>query len=140
MLTRREDWPERLAAAVAAARRKPFAWGEHDCLLWTCGVVRDMTGVDWAAEWRGRYNDRKGALRLLRDFAGGGLVETCEKIARDWQLQEVTAAFAQRGDVTLLDTVTGPAIGPCIGDHAVYVAADQLGFVDMVNIKRAWRI
>jgi hypothetical protein len=39
MLTRREDWPSRLAAALEEARDKPFKWGSHDCGLFAADCV-----------------------------------------------------------------------------------------------------
>jgi hypothetical protein len=46
-------------------RRMAFEWGAHDCILAVCNHVRDMTGIDPAAPWRGSYSDEAGAQRII---------------------------------------------------------------------------
>jgi hypothetical protein len=53
-MKRYEDWPQRLVAAIEAARGRPFSWGAMDCCLFAADVVLAMTGVDYAAGFRGR--------------------------------------------------------------------------------------
>lgn len=38
------------AALIRDARRKPFAWGSHDCVLFAASAVRVRTGRDALAE------------------------------------------------------------------------------------------
>jgi len=78
-VSRPPDWPERLLAALAAARDRPFRWGEHDCCLFAADLIEAVTGVDPAAAFRPvrprgepgavdgrRYRTAQGALALLR--------------------------------------------------------------------------
>lgn len=55
---------------------KPFAPGKHDCVLMACDWVRERTGTDPAAPWRGEYSDRRGALKVIA--RAGGLVALVE--------------------------------------------------------------
>ena len=104
---RRLDWPERLGGYVAAHRETPFAWGVFDCALFACGAIQVMTGVDPAAPMRGRYKTARGALRVLKRFAGGSLRETADKIAGEIGYPLVPLALARRGDVALIDDTDG---------------------------------
>lgn len=51
-------------------RRTPFVWGETDCIMSMCNHVRDMTGRDPAAPWRGTYNDEAGARAIYEPLGG----------------------------------------------------------------------
>ena len=140
-MQRYPDWPERLKAAIEDARDEPFAWGTNDCALFACNVIRDITGVDFADEFRGRYDDRRGAIRVLNEIAGLGLEALADHLADREGIAEVPVAFAQRGDVVLMDTATGPALGICIGGE---VATPQenagLAFVPVATARRAWAL
>ena len=56
----------RLPEILERYRNAPFEWGECDCCLFAADVVRDLTGVDYAAEFRGRYSTKIGAARLIK--------------------------------------------------------------------------
>lgn len=141
MIERYPDWPERLKAAIEDARDLPFAWGTNDCVMFACNVMLEITGVDFAHEFRGSYDDRRGAMRALQKCAGLGLEALADHLAAKHDIAEVPVAFAQRGDVMLLDTPTGPALGICIGGE---VAAPQenasLAFVPAADARRAWAL
>lgn len=110
-MRRRQDWAARLLEFLDDAQDRPYAWGVHDCCMFTCDAVLAMTEIDLAAPFRGRYHDRKSAYRALRLFAGGGLRETAEKITGAYGCCAVPALKAQRGDVVLIDGGNGPTLG-----------------------------
>ena len=131
---RNAHWPLKLDAAIEAARKKPFAWGEHDCCLWAANVVRDLVGVDFAAEYRGRYSDPRGALEQLA--AHGGM----ETIATGALGDPIPAKMAQRGDVVLVTSEGRPALAICAGATAAAPGQDALVFVPMAQWVKAWRV
>jgi hypothetical protein len=96
---RPEDWPERLAAHVAAHRASGFAWGVHDCATFAADWVRLLHGFDPLAPWRGAYADEAGFLALLGPNGLGGLMATA---AQAHGLPEGSPAHARRGDVALV--------------------------------------
>ncbi|MEE8534768.1 MAG: hypothetical protein V3S45_01910 [Kiloniellales bacterium] len=134
------DFAERLFAAVAARRARPFKWGENDCALFACDVLLEATGQDFAAPFRGRYKSAVGAARVLKKFAGGGLEETAEAIARDHARPEVPPLKAQRGDMVLVETETGPALGVCLGEAAAVAGQEGTVMVPARSWLRAWRV
>lgn len=91
------DWRTRLDGFLAAAARRPFAWGRHDCCLFAADWVLEIAGVDPAAAFRGRYTTPRGALRALKRYGTGDLVGTVSAaLGRPpWH----GPLYAQRGDL-----------------------------------------
>ncbi|MFQ5783616.1 MAG: hypothetical protein ACE5H8_02180 [Alphaproteobacteria bacterium] len=136
-MKRRVDWPERLARTVRAAQGRRFAWGGHDCALFVCDCILAMTGCDPAARFRGRYRTARGAARALRRIAG---VATLDALATRLLGAPVPVATAKRGDIVLLDTDDGPALGVVIGARAAFTSPRGLAFVPVSAPRRAWRV
>ena len=141
--TRRPGWELRLAAAIEAARNRPFAWGTHDCATFAFDLRRDLTGGgDIAALWRGRYRTARGATRVMRRLGWSSL----EAAGRDL-LGEPLAdlRLAQRGDLVLAGT--GLGFGICLGARAAGIAPATgpgspggLILAPMSSCALAWRI
>ena len=60
-----------LAAYLAEARARPWAWGRDDCTTFAADWVRLVTGRDVMADWRGLYSTETEAAAIIRH--GGGL-------------------------------------------------------------------
>ena len=110
-MIRRSDWESRLAREVANGHRRRFAWGAFDCALFAADCVRAMTDVDPAADWRGRYDSASGAVAVLPR----GLLVAVANAARRLGMEEIPTAFAGRGDLALLRTDAGLALGIVAG-------------------------
>lgn len=112
MLTRYENWPDRLAAFFAARLDDAFEWGVNDCAIFAADAVRAITGEDLAAGFRGRYSSEASAAALLDAFGG------IEAILDRALPRRATPLLAQRGDLAItsegaLVVVEGRyAIGP----------------------------
>lgn len=133
-LTRVESWPQVLADFIAAADR-PFVWGEWDCCLMAADCVYAMTGVDVAAEFRGRYKTARGALRVMH----GSLAVTAQRVAQAHCLPETNPALAQRGDICLVATSLGDALGICVGAKIACTGPDGLVMLPLTAARSAWR-
>ena len=51
-------------------QRTKFVWGETDCIMSVCNHIRQTTGVDPAAPWRGTYSDEAGAQAIYAAHGG----------------------------------------------------------------------
>jgi hypothetical protein len=60
------DWPRRLEDFEARMTAARFEWGRRDCALMAADWVLEMTGIDFAAPFRGRYKTAVGSNRALR--------------------------------------------------------------------------
>lgn len=58
------------ADTLALWRRSTFIWGETDCIMATMNHVREVTGIDPAAPWRGIYSDEAGAMGIYSAWGG----------------------------------------------------------------------
>lgn len=139
MNTRPEDWPTRLYDFLEEVREQPFAWGSRDCALTACDWIKALTGIDPAADLRGTYSTALGAARVMKER--GGL----EQIARDacamHRWPEVRPAFARRGDITLYDTDSGPALGVCDGAKSVFIHYKSgVVLIRTMDCRIAWRV
>lgn len=137
MLTRREDWPSRLAAALEEARDRPFRWGSHDCGLFAADCVLAMTDVDPAAAYRGQYDDEAGARETMQRLSGGGL-RAAWTAALGPAMDNVR--MAKRGDVVLVDVGGVEATGVVAGSRVACLSEAGLAMVPAHRIVAAWSV
>ena len=133
-LTRFEDWPRRLDAAIEAARARPFCWGEQDCALFAAAVVEAVTGRDFGAEFRGCYASALEARRQME--ARGGLAAITSCFLGD----PVQVTVARRGDVVLRLGEHGESLGICLGAKCAFTGFDGLVFTPLKECVLAWRV
>lgn len=113
------DWEARLAAWLEAAGDRPHAFGRHDCLVGlAAGVIRAITGVDFARGHRRKYAGHKSAAKYLR---GLGFKSPAELL--DHHLEARDPAFARRGDLVAGEDAVP---GLCLGAVAAFVGDDGL--------------
>ena len=118
---------------IASRKNTPFKWGENDCCLFACDAVQVMTGIDHSINFRGKYDDEKGAMKVVKE-AGG-----IHAIASTALGSEIKPLTAQRGDIVLLE-IPRPTLAVCVGN--VVVAPGELGLeCKLLNCAIcAWRI
>lgn len=104
-MTRKTDgWQSRLGEYLSETSQTPFAYGVSDCALFSAGAVLAMTGVDLAAEWRGRYKTMRGGLRVLR---ASGHANHVALAAATFPATDLPTG----GDLAVIETEHGPALG-----------------------------
>lgn len=135
MIERLPDWEPRLHDYVAGLEGSSFSWGELDCALFAAGAVLVQTGVDLAADFRGRYATARGSVRALRRFGAGTLVATIAA-----KLPMIEPAFARRGDIVM----AGGIAGVCVGTRALFVGevdgAPGWVSLDRAAWQHAWKV
>lgn len=135
-LTRLTDWQPRLSAWLREVNGRPIAPGRHDCCLFGAGAVLAQTGVDIAAPWRGRYTTFSGGRRVLRK---SGHADHVALIAAT--LPEIHASAAREGDIGLVETEAGPAVGVSQG-AVLYILTEtgRIGFAELTPATRMFRV
>ena len=116
-LQRHQDWPEQLAAQVAAAQAKPYVIGVHDCLRFTCQCIAAMTGVDHWPQFSGYTTLREAQAKIL-SIAPTLQQAVCQVLGQP----AAPVLLARRGDVVLFNDTFGEHLGICTG---AYVAVLQ---------------
>jgi len=69
---RLDDWNKRFWAHMALARRKEFAWGSHDCVMFATGCIDAILGTDYYAKAKQRYpySTEEEARELITQHGG----------------------------------------------------------------------
>lgn len=92
-----------------------------------------MTGVNFMADFP-EYSHETSAEVLIEEFGG------VEGIAGLCLGEPIGVNFAQRGDVVLMPTEKGDALGICIDHRAAFAAARGLAFHPISGCRLAWRV
>lgn len=81
-----------LNTVVSEWQNKPFAYGTADCCLFANACIDAVCGINPAGEWAGKYDTKKGAIKILKKVGG---IDT----QLDKHFERINPAFTQRGDV-----------------------------------------
>jgi hypothetical protein len=142
VLTRRPNWQRLLDLYLRSQQHTKFRYGSHDCCLFACDAVQEMTGTDIAAPFRGQYESRDEAYRAIKAYAGRASVEAIgERIAAEHGMPEANPLNAQRGDVILVDRPRDFSLA-VVGLRGEFLAASRRGFeiVPSCMAIRAWHV
>ncbi len=115
-----------------------FSYGRLDCCLFVANVIRELTGKDPAAPWRGSYKSELEALMILAEY--GGLAALAGAVfGRLRPAWEVTP-----GDPVLLDPVIlesdsiNAGLGIFDGDQVVYLTDQGLARASILAARGCW--
>jgi hypothetical protein len=116
---------------------KPFVWGNHDCCLFVANYLKMITGVDYAAEYRGKYTTAVGAARALKRHGGGDVLSMMNS-----KFISIRPSFAQRcGMVCYEFDGMGNTVGLCVGEKSAFVAlSGDIVYVPTLDCHSAWRV
>ena len=121
-----------LIAYVHGAHSRPFCPGRHDCALFAAGWVKLITGLDLARGHRSKYRSVKGGHARLRQAGYAGPVALAAA-----HLTEVPPAFAQPGDLAVLDEAT---FGLLAGEMIYGLGPQGLAPVPRGQMRRAFAV
>ena len=136
-IKRRDNWPILLAQFLRERKDCPFVWGANDCTLFTAAAIEAITGLDPAADWRGQYESREGAYKVLEQF--GGLEAAVTHVIGI--LPETNIRLASRGDIVMIEEDGALAIG-IVDESGRRIAVMTMTGIARVSLKRAlcaWR-
>ncbi|MGA2650427.1 MAG: hypothetical protein ABSF28_07880 [Terracidiphilus sp.] len=144
-LVREIHWATRsLHLFLRANARTPFKWGTFDCALFAADGIKAMTGVDIAADFRGKYSTEEEAFALIKHITGGTTVEDAAAYCaakhglKEWK----SPLFAQRGDLCVLED-SGRLITGLVhlnGRHIVAAGEAGLKKILITKVKRAFHV
>lgn len=134
-MKRLPDWRMRLEICMAATAAAPFDPGSVDCSLASADAVLAMTGVDLAADFRGRYTTLKGGFKKLRK---AGYADIATFMAA--HLDEIPVAFGQIGDIAVINTPEGPALGVVQGSRIYVRNRERLATLSLLQASRMFRL
>jgi hypothetical protein len=151
MLTRQTHWATRgLHGFLREQRSAPFAWGSNDCCMFAANAIESYTGVDIAADFRGKYHDEASAFALIKTVTGAGLDprtaigDAAAYCAAKHGLAEWPHPLqARRGDLVVVEN-GGRLIAGIVhltGRHVVSISEGGGPVkLSILAIKRAWHV
>jgi hypothetical protein len=146
-LQRTEFWDLcELHSFLLSRAKMPFEWGVNDCCLFPADAIQAFTGIDLAADFRGKYATEAQAFALIKSVTGGATVaDAAAWCATKYGLQErVHPLMAQRGDLVVLEETPGAALIAGIvhlsGRHVVTVGESGLKKLCITTVRRVWAI
>lgn len=134
--TKKPDWFIALYNYIKTVEETPFKWGVNDCCLFACNCVEVMTGSDPGAEYRGKYKTAKGSVRALKKYGGGSIENAFTRVFG----QIHPPLLAHRGDLALVDTPLGLAVGVVLGSQVKCVGETGLVTVPLNSVKGVWQV
>lgn len=144
-MIRKKHWATRAYHEFLLSRaHDPFKWGSNDCALFAADGIQAITGLDIAADFRGKYTDEAGAFALIKSVTGGSTVaDAAAWCAKKHGLKELEKPlFAQRGDLVAFEA-RGSFVAGLIhlnGRDIVAVGEQGLYRFPITEVKRAWRV
>jgi hypothetical protein len=154
-LTQRPNAQRSLDTFLLARRSVPFAWGSNDCALFAADAILAHTGIDIAADFRGKYSDEAGAFALIRSVTGAGtnpataVGDVAAWCAQRFGLVEWASPdgkplplHAQRGDLVVMENggVLIAGIVHLNGRHLVSMAESGPVRLPLSAARRAWKV
>ena len=130
-----DDWRPRLRAFLAAQADAPFVMGDMDCGALAGGAIEAMTGENPHAKVAGKYKTMAGALRALKRLGHDDHVAYAASL-----LTEIEPLYATFGDIAVVDSPDGPALGVVVGAHIEVRAPGGRGVVPLTDAVRAFRV
>ena len=144
-LKRHEHWDTRhYDAHLRQHAKTPSEWGKNDCCLAAANAIQSFTGVDLAQDFRGRYQDERGAFELIAAITGGqSVADALVWCAKKYGLQEHKfPLMAKRRDLVLVDNGRTQIAGTVHlnGRHVVCMSAKQFVRLPISKVVRSWGV
>ena len=142
-MQRRSDWQSVLENFLRTHQNRPFEYGNWDCCLFVCDAIASMTGVDLAADYRGTYSTRAGALRAIREQLGTRSIQAvAENAAAVHNMPEVPVSHAHRGDMVLIQRGRDYSLGLVALNCRDVIVTSKRGLwrLPVSRAVRAWHV
>ena len=142
-MQRRSDWQGALDEFVRANEDQRFEYGKWDCCLFVCDAIIEMTGVDLAAAYRGKYSTRKGALQAICEQLGTASIQAvAAHTAAAHHMPEVPVLRAHRGDMVLIARKRDHSLGLVALNGRDVIVASKRGLwrLPLSRAVRAWHV
>lgn len=130
------NWVERLHAAIDRQSEAPFDYATLNCALFAAENVDAVLGDEskYAEAIRAEFADEAGA-RAFMDREGGLEAAVTKRLG-----EPVAWWHLRRGDVALIETPEGPALGTCLGDVIILLGPDGIASLKLDKVLKGWRV
>ena len=126
-------WEATLARLTAPGPME-WDWSRCNCALWVADVVREITGRDFADEWRVLPGDGRSVVRQVANAGGLGACVTRS------MGEPIDPLRAQRGDVVLHSDGKRDGLGVCTGRAIAYLSREGIRHRPVTDGVMAWSV
>lgn len=123
-----------LAHALTVMDR-PWAWGQCDCCIAACDVFQKIHGVDLIPSFRGIYNTKTGAYKIINRF--GGFLPMARSIAACSNLRPGNGRAGEIGVTSMEDGTEALVISYAEG---MWVGKSLTGLSSTDQVKECWSV
>ena len=139
-MKKKPDWEMSFDAYLSRNLKRPFVWGEWDCVHFTNGFIKTMTDKELLPK-KWKWNTEKEAMQAIFKYGKGkGLAEAITNaVEKTTGIQEIKKEFVTKGDFGVYEEESELA---CVFDNYAALGVNDEGVVIKtdVNIVKAWRI
>lgn len=143
----RNKFEDAIKRAMIEWSRNELVWGIDDCMLAIANIYFDVIGIDPAKDYRGKYQTKLGAYRVL---GKGGTLMSAKSCAKSMGWVKIDPLRANVGDAGLIPFLVIKKTGEERLNHAAaicrgsgwFVSRSKRGFVAVPSSKvtNAWSI
>lgn len=132
---RLQNWQSFFSEFIEHRKHSRFSWGKNDCCLFAADSTLAITGKDFAAKYRGVYNDETSALALIGKF--GSLEQLCSTLTG---IAPIAASYADVGDVVLAKYAGRELLAVANGIHVLAVGSEGIIMLPLSTCTKTWKI
>ncbi len=136
MVARKQNWNELISKYLYEHENDKFVWGKNDCCLFTANLLKEISNIDYAVNYRNKYRSKKEAYILLKKNGFNNI--------RDMLIDKfgdpINGLEARSSDIVIVSTDNKKSLGMCIGNSIVSQGNNRIVFVSIVQSIEAWRI
>jgi hypothetical protein len=124
---------------IRSIRKKTFAWGEHDCLVFSNAAFKVYHGFGYADDWLGEYMNGDDPLipsKLKAKFKAESFDEAVERV-----LDPIDYTPPRGALVATLKAerwVVGYALGISMGSKAAFLSRAGVVYFPLDTVAKAW--
>lgn len=125
---------------IVSVRERQFAWGEHDCFVFSNNAFRAYHGFGYADHWIGKYMKPDGTplrrAELVREFGYRSIDAALDKLLLP------TPQAAQMGALVTTKKyhrfITGVALGISLGSRCIFLGKNGILKINVEDTDKAW--
>jgi len=128
-----ERWENKLYKYIEDNRKKSFKWGKFDCCIFVAGAIKEMTGIDFYKEYKGKYSTEENAYLTLYEVSGyKTIIGLLNNLFDKKELN-----MMQRGDIVMKGD---KALGVCLGVNCAFLSLEGITLEPIESITRCWGV
>lgn len=127
---------------LANELKKPrtFTWGKEDCCLFSANIIKSITNIDIAKEYRGKYSTKLGAFKIIKKKGFKTVPDIFDAQMKKYGFKQINKNFAQKGDAVSKKIENDEIIGIMLDDVGVFIHKNTYSYTKRKDLNMAWAV